>query len=63
VTSSDVVEAYDLSIGAASRLKKIDEVTAQIQQLVESNEGASMFFVRQALHSRMYANHLSDSGT
>lgn len=63
VTSSDVIEAYDLSIDAASMLKNIDEVTDQIQQLVESNESASMLFVRQALHSRMYANHLSDSGT
>ncbi len=49
VTSADVVEAYDRAMDAASRLNKIDEVTGQIQQLVESNESASVLFVRQSL--------------
>ncbi len=59
VTSADVVEAYDRAIDAASRLNKIDEVTGQIQQLVESKESASMQFVRQALHGRMRAHSSS----
>ncbi len=41
------------AIDAASRLYKIDNVTGQIQQLVESKESASMQYVRQALHGRM----------
>ncbi len=49
VTSADVVEAYDRAMDAASRLKKIDDVSGQIQQLVESNESASVLFVRQSL--------------
>jgi len=53
VTSADVVEAYDQAIAAASRLHKIDEVADQIRQLVESNEHASVQFVRQALQGRM----------
>ncbi len=56
VTSADVVEAYDRAIDAASRLKKIDDVTDQIRQLVESKESASMRFVRRALHGRMRAH-------
>ena len=58
VTSADVVEAYDRAMDAASRLNKIDEVTGQIRQLVESNESASVLFVRQSLHGRMRV-HLS----
>ena len=68
VTSADVVEAYDRAMAAASRLKKIDEVTKQIQQLVESNESASRLFVRRDLHERMRAHsssvnemHMSES--
>jgi len=53
VTSADVVEAYDRAIDAASRLNKIDEVTDQLRQLVESNESASVLFVRQSLQRRM----------
>ncbi|MES9874572.1 MAG: hypothetical protein ABW146_15815 [Candidatus Sedimenticola sp. 6PFRAG7] len=53
VTSGDVVEAYDRAMDAASRLNKVDEVADQIRQLVESNESASMLFVRQSLHGRM----------
>ncbi|MCU7920461.1 MAG: hypothetical protein KZQ95_19195 [Candidatus Thiodiazotropha sp. (ex Epidulcina cf. delphinae)] len=53
VTSSDVVEAYDRAMDAAARLKKVDEVTDQIRQLIESNESASVLFVRQSLHGRM----------
>ncbi|MES9905883.1 MAG: hypothetical protein ABW168_24820 [Sedimenticola sp.] len=53
VTSTDVVEAYDRAMDAAARLNKIDEVTAQIRQLVESNEGASVVFVRHSLHGYM----------
>ena len=47
------LEAYDRAMDAASRLNIIDDVTDQIRQLVESNESASMLFVRQALHGRM----------
>jgi hypothetical protein len=55
VTSADVLEAYDRALDAASRLNKIDDVTDQIRQLVESSESASMLFVRQSLHRRMRA--------
>jgi len=55
ITSADVAEAYDRAMDAASRLNKIDDVTDQIQRLVESNESASMLFVRQSLHGRMRA--------
>ncbi|MES9897181.1 MAG: hypothetical protein ABW141_20070, partial [Candidatus Thiodiazotropha endolucinida] len=58
VTSGDVVEAYDRTIDAAVRLNKVDEVTDQIRQLIESNESASVLFVRQSLQGRMHA-HLS----
>ncbi|HEC12451.1 MAG TPA: hypothetical protein ENI80_04255 [Acidiferrobacteraceae bacterium] len=53
MTSADVVEAYDRAIDAASRLNKIDDVSDQIRQLIESNESASMLFVRQSLQARM----------
>ncbi|MES9830083.1 MAG: hypothetical protein ABW201_17630 [Candidatus Thiodiazotropha sp.] len=53
VTSADVVEAYDRAMDAASKLNNIDDVTGQIRQLVESNESASVLFVRQSLHGRM----------
>jgi len=53
VTSVDVVEAYDRAMDAAARLNKIDDVTGQIRQLVESNGSASKQFVRQALYGRM----------
>jgi len=59
VTSVDVVEAYDRAMDAASRLNKIDDVTGQIRQLVESNESASMLFVRQSLQGRMRAHSSS----
>ena len=52
-TSGDVVEAYDRAMDAAVRLNKVDEVTEQIRQLVESNASASVLFVRQSLHGRM----------
>jgi hypothetical protein len=55
VSSADVVEAYDRAMDAASRLNKIDDVTGQIRQFVESNESASMLFVRQSLQGRMRA--------
>ena len=58
VTSADVVEVYDRAIGAAVRLNKVDEVTEQIWQLVESSESASVLFVRQSLQGSMRA-HLS----
>jgi len=48
-TSADVVEAYDRAMDAAIRLNNIDDVNDQIRQLVESNESASMQFVRQSL--------------
>ncbi len=53
VTSVDVVEAYDRAMDAAAKLNKIDEVTGRIRRLVESDEGVSTLFVRQALHRRM----------
>jgi hypothetical protein len=53
VTSADVVETYDRALNAASRLNKVDAVKGQIRQLVESNESASVRFVRQSLHGRM----------
>jgi hypothetical protein len=59
VTSADVVEAYDRAMDAASRLNKIDEVTGQIQQLIDSKQGASMQFVRQSLRARMRAHSSS----
>jgi len=59
VTSTDVVEAYDWAMDAASRLNKIDEVSDQIRQLVASKESTSMQFVRQSLQTRMHAHSLS----
>ena len=53
VTSVDVVEAYDRAMGAAAKLNNIDDVTDKIRQLVESNESASMLFVRQSLQGQM----------
>ncbi len=55
VTRVDVVEAYDRALDAASRLNKIEDVAAQIRQLIESNESASVLFVRQSLQGRMRA--------
>jgi tetratricopeptide (TPR) repeat protein len=55
VTSADVVEANDRAMDAAARLNKVDEVTDQIRQLINSNESASVLFVRQSLHGRMRA--------
>ncbi|RLJ16098.1 hypothetical protein DJ030_03315 [bacterium endosymbiont of Escarpia laminata] len=59
VTSADVVEVYDRAMDAADRLNKIDEVTDQIRQLIESNQSASVLFVRQALLRRMRAHQSS----
>jgi len=53
MTSADVVDAYDRAIDAASRFNKVDVVSNQIRRLVESNESASMRFVRQSLSARM----------
>lgn len=53
VTSIDVVEAYDWAMDAAAKLNKIDDVTGKIRQLIESNESASVLFVRRSLHARM----------
>ena len=55
MSSADVVEAYDWALDAAARLNKIDDVTDKIRQLIESNESASVLFVRQALQARMRA--------
>ena len=62
VTSADVVEAYDRAMNAAARLKKVDNVTDKIQQLVELNESESTRFVRQVLHGRMCTRHLLIEG-
>jgi len=53
VTSADVVETYDRALDAALRLDTVDEVNDRIRQLVESNESASMQFVRQSLLRRL----------
>jgi hypothetical protein len=53
VTSTDVVEAYDRALDAASRLNKVDAVKDRILQLVESNESASVRFVQQSLYRSM----------
>ncbi len=60
VTSVDVVEAYDRAMDAAAKLNKISEVIGQIRRLLESDESASMLFVRQAVHRRMGA-HISST--
>ena len=48
-----MVEAYHRAMDAAVRLNSVDEVKDQIRQLVESNESASMQFVRQSLLRRL----------
>ncbi len=53
VTYIDVVEAYDRAMDAAAKLNKIDDVTGKIRQLIESNERASVLFVRRSLQARM----------
>jgi len=53
VTSADVVEAYDCAMVAAIRLNNTGGVKDQIRQLVQSNESASMQFVRQSLLRRL----------
>ena len=53
VTSTDVVEAYDRALDAATRLNMVDAVTSQIRQFIDSNESASMLFVRQSLRRRI----------
>jgi len=62
VTSADVVDAYDRAMAAAATLNKVDEVTDKIRQLIETNESAATLFIRQALHGRMRARHLSIEG-
>jgi hypothetical protein len=59
VTSADVVDSYDRALDAAFRLNKVDDVTGQIWQLVESNESASVLFIRQSLQGRMRAHSSS----
>ena len=54
VTSADVVEAYDRTMDAATRLNRSNDVIDQIQPLVESNESESMQFVRRALRRRIH---------
>ena len=53
VTSADVVEAYDRVMEAANRLNNTGDINNQIRQFVESNESASMQFVRQSLLRRL----------
>ena len=53
VTSADVVEAYDRAMDAAIRLNTVDEVNDRIRQFIESNQSASMQFVRQSLLRRL----------
>ncbi len=56
VTSGDVVEAYERAMDAAASLKKVDEVTDQIRQLIKPNKSVSMQFVWQSLHGRISMN-------
>ncbi len=56
VTSGDVLEAYDWAMDAAARLNKVDEITDQIRQLIESNKSVSMQFVWKSLHGRISMN-------
>lgn len=60
ITSADVIEVYDRAMDAAIRLNKVDEVSSQIQHIVESGENASVLFVRQSLQGRMRAHFSSD---
>ena len=53
VTNFDVTEAYDHAMEAATVLDNIDDVTAQILQLVGSGDSGSVKFVRQSLRSRL----------
>ena len=59
VTSADVIEAYDRAMDAAMNLNRVDDVTSQIRQIVESSESASVLFVRQSLQGRMRAHFSS----
>ncbi len=60
VTSADVIEAYDRAMDAAISLNKVDDVSDQIRQIIESSESASVLFVRQSLQGRMRAHFSSD---
>jgi tetratricopeptide (TPR) repeat protein len=57
VTSVDVLEAYDRAMDAAAKLGSIDQVTDQVQQLLESTESSATLFVRQSLTVRMRSHH------
>mgnify|MGYP003637613136 FL=1 len=57
VTSVDVLEAYDRAMDVAAKLGSIDEVTDQVQQLLESTESSAPLFVRQSLTARMRSHH------
>lgn len=57
VTSVDVLDAYDRAMDAAAKLGNIDEVTDQVQQLLESTESPATLFVRQSLAVRMRSYH------
>ncbi|WP_135607059.1 hypothetical protein [Solemya velesiana gill symbiont] len=56
VASVDVAEAYNRAMDAAARLNRVDDVTKQIQQLVEASDNASVRFVRDAVQGRMRAS-------
>ena len=53
VTSADVAETFHRAMDAATRLNNTDDVTGQILELVESNDSASMQFVRQSFCGRI----------
>ena len=52
VTTIDVVDAFDLALAAAERLR-IDNVLDQIRVLLDERQGASNAFVRQSLSRRL----------
>ena len=56
VTSVDVVEAYDRAMDAAATLNKVDDVTEQIEQLVEVDDSFAARFVREALQGHARAS-------
>ena len=55
--------ALGSAMAAASGPNKIDDVSAQIRQIVESKESAYVLFVRQSLQGRMRAHSSSTVNT
>ncbi len=55
VTRTDVIEAYDRALEAASKLNKVADVTGEIQRFLGHNNRSSTVYVRQSLRSRLPA--------